>query len=195
MTEIPQNRRKRRTDLSSEDLELWRRIVSDVAPLHRRARAKQTVFRQDDSPLPGAAKPAETDVTGSPPNSASLKDRRARSAPAPPPLDGSAGVDRASAERLKRGKRAIEARLDLHGMTQSEAYRALAGFIVKSRIAGRRCVLVITGRGRLGSGILKQAVPRWLAEPELRQHVLAMSPAQPQHGGPGALYLLLKRVR
>jgi DNA-nicking Smr family endonuclease len=114
---------------------------------------------------------------------------------AAPALDPFAGIDRANAERLKRGQRAIEARLDLHGLTQSEAHRALSGFVATSRIAGRRCVLVITGRGQLGGGILKQAVPRWLAEPELRQHVLAIAPAQPQHGGSGALYLLLRRIR
>jgi len=54
---------------------------------------------------------------------------------------------------------------------------------------------VITGRGQLGGGVLKQAVPRWLAEPELRRHVLAIAAAQPEHGGSGALYLLLRRVR
>ena len=78
-------------------------------------------------------------------------------------------------------------------MTQAEAYRALAGFVTGSRAAGRRCVLVITGHGRMSGGILKSAVPRWLHEPELRHHVLAIAPARPQHGGHGALYLLLRK--
>jgi DNA-nicking Smr family endonuclease len=112
-------------------------------------------------------------------------------------LDRFAGIDRSNSERLKRGLHKIEARLDLHGMTQTEAHRALAAFIGRSHDAGRRCVLVITGRGLGpdGPGILKGAVPRWLQEPELRQHVLAMAPAQPRHGGAGATYLLLRRVR
>lgn len=119
-------------------------------------------------------------------------------APAPvspslPPLDRFAGIDRATSERLKRGKLAIEARLDLHGMTQDEAHRAVAGFIGGSRAAGLRCVLVITGRGAVGGGILRQAVPRWLDEPGLRRHLLAITPAQPRDGGAGALYLLLRR--
>jgi DNA-nicking Smr family endonuclease len=117
------------------------------------------------------------------------------SSPRIPPLDHFSGIDRANAERLKRGLHRIEARLDLHGMTQAEAYRALSTFIRASRDAGRRCVLVITGRG-LGQsrpGILKSSVPRWLEEPELRPHVLAIAPAQPHHGGPGATYLLLRR--
>src|SRR5207247_9398201 len=105
-----------------------------------------------------------------------------------PPLDRFAGVDRATAERLKRGRRPVEASLDLHGMTQAEAHRALAAFITGSRSAGQRCVLVITGHGRLGGGVLKAAVPRWLEEPHLRRAVLAIAPAQPPHGGPGPLY-------
>ena len=112
-----------------------------------------------------------------------------------PPLDRFAGIDRANAERLKRGLHRIEARLDLHGMTQAEAHGALSAFIAASRTAGRRCVLVITGRGlgQSGPGVLKGSVPRWLEEPELRRHILAIAPAQPQHGGPGASYLLLRR--
>lgn len=110
-----------------------------------------------------------------------------------PALDRFAGIDRATAERLKRGKLVIEARLDLHGMTQDEAHRALAGFVGGSRASGLRCVLVITGRGAVGGGILRQAVPRWLDEPGLRRHLLAIVPAQPRDGGAGALYILLRR--
>jgi len=112
-----------------------------------------------------------------------------------PPLDRFAGLDRANAERLKRGLHRIEARLDLHGMTQAAAHGALSAFIAASRAAGRRCVLVITGRGlgQSGPGVLKSSVPRWLEEPELRQYILAIAPAQPHHGGPGATYLLLRR--
>jgi DNA-nicking Smr family endonuclease len=193
MTAVSPNRRKRRADVSTEDLELWRRLTRDIAPLPRRARADRV--RTDRRPitpadLPGGASEASPAAAPQP--------RRAPALPQPNPTPASdpfAGIDRASAERLKRGKRAIDARLDLHGMTQSQAHRALSGFVATSRAAGHRCVLVITGRGQLGGGILKQAVPRWLAEPELRAHVLALAPAQPQHGGSGALYLLLRRIR
>lgn len=117
------------------------------------------------------------------------------SPPATPQLlDGVAGVDRATADKLKRGRYPIEATLDLHGMTQDEAHRALTGFVAVSRAAGRRCVLVITGHGRTSGGVLKAAVPRWLAEPGLHRHVLALAPARPQHGAAGALYVLLRRV-
>jgi DNA-nicking Smr family endonuclease len=110
-----------------------------------------------------------------------------------PPLDQFAGVDRATAERLKRGRYPVAARLDLHGMTQEEAHRALARFVAAARNAGHRCVLVITGHGRMTGGILKAAVPRWLDEPALRPHVLAIAPARPPDGGSGALYVLLRK--
>jgi DNA-nicking Smr family endonuclease len=114
-----------------------------------------------------------------------------------PVLERFAGIDRANAERLKRGQHRIEARLDLHGLTQADAHRVLALFVRSAHEAGRRCVLVITGRGlgANGSGVLKSALPRWLEEPELRRQILATSPARPCHGGAGALYLLLRRRR
>jgi len=111
------------------------------------------------------------------------------------------GLDRRQALRLKRGQLAIEARLDLHGMTQAEAHRALAGFVAKSHAAGKRVLLVITGKGTPPgaegppSGVLRRNVPRWLAEPALRPLVLATAAALRRDGGDGALYLLLRRSR
>jgi len=117
--------------------------------------------------------------------------------PAPktePPAAG--GLDRRSAQRLRRGQTAIEARLDLHGMTQEEAHRALTRFIVASHAAGRRGLLIITGKGtRECEGVLHRSVPRWLAESQCRSLVLAVERAQPRHGGDGALYVLLRRLR
>src|SRR3954468_8213373 len=169
--------------LKAEDVELWRRVARDITPLPGR------------SPHPDrgrlARNAAGTAAAQSAAASAPLP--KPPPPPAPPPLDQFAGVDRATAERLKRGRRAIEARLDLHGMTQPEAHRALQGFVSGARAAGRRCVLVITGHGRMSGGILKSAVPRWLHEPDLRRDVLASAPARPQHGGSGALSLLLRK--
>ncbi|MCG8543201.1 MAG: Smr/MutS family protein, partial [Alphaproteobacteria bacterium] len=119
--------------------------------------------------------------------------------PAAPPLShGSApGVDKRTADNLRRGRMAIEARIDLHGLTQDEAHRALTAFVDGQQAAGRRCVLVVTGKGawRAGGGVLREAVPRWLNEPALRRKVLSFSYAQPKDGGEGALYILLRRLR
>lgn len=169
--------------LRAEDGEAWRRAVRNVAPL----RSRPSVPVPD--PAPDRTRPARN--RGEAPAVQSAP----RPAPQPlPPLDRFAGIDRATAERLKRGRYPVAARLDLHGMTQAEAHTALAGFVARSRAAGRRCLLVITGHGRMSGGILKAAVPRWLGEPELRRHVLAIAPAQPDAGGSGALYVLLRRV-
>jgi DNA-nicking Smr family endonuclease len=105
------------------------------------------------------------------------------------------GIDRRSSERLHRGRLPIEGRLDLHGMTQAAAAERLAAFIERSEAAGKRCLLVITGKGLASGGILRDQVPRWLNLPPNRGRVLAFDYARPQHGGSGALYVLLKRRR
>jgi DNA-nicking Smr family endonuclease len=178
--------------LSCDDVGLWRRAMRDVIPLRGRVVALDAAVPDREDPPPAD----RSHLARSGPDAGETQAVRpklpAKLAP-PPPLDAFAGLDRASAERLKRGRYPIEARLDLHGMTQAEAHRALAGFVGGSRALGRRCVLVITGHGRVSGGILKSAVPRWLKELDLRRHVLAITPAQPRDGGAGALYLLLRK--
>ncbi len=156
----------------SGDRALWAEAMRDVRPLRGRA------------PVPVAAPPG--------PRPESLPSTAAEMAPA-----RAGGIDRATAERLRRGRYPIEARLDLHGLTQAQAHHELAGFVEASYHLGRRCVLIVTGRGLGpdGPGVLKTAVPRWLDEAALRRRILAMAAAQPRHGGAGALYLLLRRKR
>lgn len=136
--------------------------------------------------------------------------------PRPPVSRGRvAGVDRRTAERLRRGQFPIEARLDLHGMTQHQAHGALALFVRQCHAARKRCILVITGKGAAGHrhhriegpfsgemmqdreppGVLKRKLPMWLKEPDLKPLVLSTSQATPEHGGAGAVYILLKRHR
>jgi DNA-nicking Smr family endonuclease len=168
------------------------RAKGEIAPAHH-DRALWSEAMRDVTPLPGRGPGSSPPLKCEP--------ARAEAGPAPSqleqPLDRFAGIDRANAERLKRGLHAIEARLDLHGMTQAEAHRALIDFVVASHEIGRRCVLVITGRGLGpdGAGVLKSAAPRWLEEAGLRRRILAVAAAQPRHGGTGALYLLLRRRR
>jgi DNA-nicking Smr family endonuclease len=159
---------------------LWQRAMRGVKPL-----APRPPTAPLPPPLPAGAPPERPSQPASP--AASVHPVLA--------VDRFAGIDRANAERLRRGKRAIEARLDLHGMTQAEAHRALGAFIRGARASGKRCVLVITGRGGAGGGVLKSSVPRWLDEPEFRPHLLAIATAQPRDGGAGALYVMLRRTR
>jgi DNA-nicking Smr family endonuclease len=173
---------------SREELELWRHVISDAKPLRGRQRPKRPPPAEAEEPPAPAAK-----RRASPPP--------APAPPKPPPpdlaLDRTAGIDKRLAERLKRGQLPIEGTLDLHGLTQAEAHRRLDAFIGAGFGAGRRCLLVITGKGvaRPEAGILREMLPRWLNEAPNRGRVLAIARAQPRHGGTGALYLLLKRQR
>jgi DNA-nicking Smr family endonuclease len=160
----------RRREPTEAERALWRLALEGVTPLPGRSR-------------PAAAAPAP--VAPMPP---------AEPAPRPAPsaaLRTGRGLDRRTAERLRRGELGVEARLDLHGMTQEEAHGALHRFLARNQALGRRCVIVITGKG----AVLRAAVPRWLEEGETRERVLATATAQPRHGGGGALYVLLRRLR
>lgn len=113
-----------------------------------------------------------------------------------------AGLDKRKAQRLKRGRLPIEDRLDLHGLTQAQAHRALRGFVLRCHGDGKRCVLIITGKGVIRetqgekhAGVLRGMLPHWLNEGPLRPCVLALQEAQPRDGGSGAFYLLLRRQR
>lgn len=171
----------------NEERALWRAAMHGVRPLAKHVGAARAEPPAADAPPPKAAKPARRPVP--PPPIAQLPDLAPGVAP---------GVDRRSAERLRRGERRIDARLDLHGMTQDEAHRALDAFLDRAERAEWRCVLVITGKGRPGTGaggVLRAAVPRWLNEAPNRARLLAIAAARPKDGGAGALYLLLRRKR
>jgi DNA-nicking Smr family endonuclease len=119
------------------------------------------------------------------------------------PVSGPSQLDRRGLSRLARGVTQIEARLDLHGMTQAAAHEALGRFVERCFRAGLKTLLVITGKGSRAEdepvwhegGVLRRSVPLWLAEPPLAARILALAPAQPRHGGGGALYVLLRRAR
>ncbi len=99
--------------------------------------------------------------------------------------------------KLTRGRLALEARIDLHGMFQSEAHAVLLDFLIRAHERGLRHVLVITGKGRsMGSdGALKRAVPMWFSKPEYRHLISSYEDASMNHGGEGALYVRLARRR
>ncbi len=192
---------------AGDDDALFRGVFQDAKPLKDRDRYRSA------EPPPRPPAPARTPEAPSKPaagpSRSAPSSRPPASAPKAPPLDPSrpAGIDRRQADRLRRGKLPVEARIDLHGHTQAEAHRALNAFIQGHAAAGRRCVLVITGKGSprraedddpvFGprAGVLREMVPRWLNQAPCRAHVLAFSPAQPKDGGGGALYVLLKRER
>lgn len=172
----------------SEERALWRAAMRGVAPLVKHiAAAIGAEPAASETPPPKTAKPTRRAAPRAP--AAKLPDLAPGASP---------GVDRRNADRLRRGEKRIDARLDLHGMTQDEAHRALNAFLDRAERAEWRCVLVITGKGRPGTsaaGVLRAAVPRWLNQAPNRARLLAFTAAQPKDGGAGALYLLLRRRR
>jgi DNA-nicking Smr family endonuclease len=177
-------RDKRPTDLSSEDERLWEMVTSDAKPLGKKFVATKT---------PPAAKAVSEKSVSRPPAPPSPP---ATAAPAAPLSMGSyAGVDKNTARRFSRGEYPIDASLDLHFMTREKAHVALATFIETHYRQGSRCLLVVTGKGEKGEGVLRAELPRWLNLPELRPLVVAFAAARPHHGGGGAFYVLLRRRR
>ncbi|HUC48316.1 MAG TPA: Smr/MutS family protein [Xanthobacteraceae bacterium] len=177
----------RRRRLTDDEEALWTGITRSVKPL-RPAKTKAK-----------AADPARTMAPKALPQRATKSHQVAvpPSPKRPPPL---APLDRREKKRVARGRDAIEARIDLHGMTQSEAHAALMGFIRRAQSNGARLVLVVTGKGsgtsRHGEGgVLRRQVPLWLALPELRSFILGFDAAHVAHGGEGALYVRLRRNR
>jgi DNA-nicking Smr family endonuclease len=112
-------------------------------------------------------------------------------------LEGAvADLDRRTRRQLRHGEFAVQAHLDLHGLSRDEARDALAGFIGKQRGLGRRCVLIIHGRGLNSKDqipVLKESMARWLSRGALGRQVLGFCTARPSDGGAGALYVLLRR--
>ena len=112
-------------------------------------------------------------------------------------LEGTApGVDRRLLQALKRGEYALQGHLDLHGRTRVEAKEAVERFLTESRRLGRRCVLIIHGRGLNSKDqipVLKEQLKVWLNRGRIGRSVLAFATARPHDGGAGALYLLLRR--
>jgi len=171
----------RRRRLSDEDHALWRSITRSITPLKRR-RAEPVMA---DAPHRTSK---ATPLSFSP----TTPVRPAPASKSPPPL---MPIDRRLRQRLARGTVEIDARLDLHGRTQSEAHAALLRFLHRAQGDGARTVLVITGKGGIDGGVLRRHVPSWLALPELRALVLSIEPAHIAHGGEGALYVRLRRGR
>lgn len=168
----------KRRDLNPEEKALWRRVAQGLA------RPRQTLPEERE---PGAAMEQRPRVapTGAKPPPPSPSARSAKGAIKP--------ADRSAEKRVRRGQIDIDATLDLHGHTQDSGRAALIGFLVTAQRQGARAVIVVTGQGRGGEGVLKRRFPDWLAAPELKGRVAGFAQAHRSHGGAGAFYVFLKR--
>ena len=190
------------SNLSPEDRRLWRHVAEQAAPLSGRDRLRSrtddllgddgqpTLRKNTAEPAEGPSKPRAQPQT----SAARGATRRPEAALTHGSRDG---LDRRKADRFRRGKLPIEATLDLHGLRQGEAHGRLERFLADCQGAGKRCVLVVTGKGvhKDQGGVLRAAVPRWLNEAPNRARVLSFDYAQQKHGGTGALYVLLRKRR
>jgi len=181
--------------MSDEDRRLWEKVTREVKPLAPPAETALPAMKKA-AELPSAPEAARAAGPAAPSDAAAKS-----KAKAPEPRVNhhrpSAAIDRRTVRRLARGTTRIEARIDLHGMTQEEAHRELVRFIEGSVARRRRFVLVITGKGSGGEGrgILRRQVPIWLDGRELARHVVGYRSADPVHGGDGALYVRLRAAR
>lgn len=180
----------RRRTLSEEDRTLWDLVAKQVKPLKKHRATKPLGPKRAEAPAHAApaAKPAMSPRPHAPPSAPRV------AKPAVPPL---APLGKRERARLSRGRSEIEARIDLHGMTQNRAHHALSGFLHRAHHDGLTFVLVITGKGRTGgeSGVLRRQVPQWLSLPEFRSFVVGFEEAGIGHGGEGALYVRIRRAR
>lgn len=169
--------------LSYDERVLWTMVTKSIDPMH-------DALPELDETLP--AEPAK--AARKKPVSIAAPSAPAVATP-PPPLTP---LGRRARQRVARGRDAIDARFDLHGLTQAEAHSALARFLRSASGRGARLVLIITGKGRAGDserGVLRRQVPHWLALPDLRELVIGFEEAHGAHGGEGALYVRLRRQR
>jgi DNA-nicking Smr family endonuclease len=193
----PPEPRRRRRELSEEERALWRGVARSVRPLRRHARRDAEEPEQAIAAPPARTSHKAKGTKGTKPTKI-VEPARAAKPPAPPPL---AALARREKQQIARGRTAIDARIDLHGMTQSQAHAALVRFLRRAQGDGAKFVLVVTGKGSRAAdgaserGVLRRQVPLWLQLPELRDAVVGFEEAHVGHGGEGALYVRLRRTR
>ncbi|ASY64800.1 SMR/MUTS FAMILY protein [Sinorhizobium sojae CCBAU 05684] len=177
--------------LSPEDRILWGKVARSTRPMPGRLEELTDLLKEEEQP-PAAPAPKQTSLS---PSASAKAEPGFR--PSGRPEHRHHPLERPVKRKLSTGRLTLEARIDLHGMIQSEAHGLLLQFLIKAHERGLRHVLVITGKGTsLGSdGALKRAVPLWFSLPEFRPLISSYEPAARNHGGEGALYVRLARFK
>ena len=169
--------------LKPEDRHIWGLVAATVHPLPGRSLPKEALLPAPRMAGSGGVAPALIPPKNPPshPRTQTAPDKRERA------------IEPNRRQRISKEREPIGARLDLHGLDQERARAALDRFLARAWDEGFRAVLVITGKGVQGDGILKRRAPDWLAAPHLAHIVAGISDAARHHGGEGALYVALKR--
>lgn len=197
----------RRRELMPAEARLWHRVARTVRPYgHQKAKLAPEGAQDSPAPVQQVAQKPAPEL----PHLALKRAKAARqsSAPATPRLESGPALlvsDASGHKKVRRGKLEIDATIDLHGYRQVAAQTALAGFVVRMRASGARCVLVVTGKGRAieagedyltpQPGVIRRRLPEWLGGQGVREHVSGYASAHPRHGGSGAYYVLLKALK
>jgi DNA-nicking Smr family endonuclease len=185
-----------RADAAGTD-PLWQKLVKSIRPL---GKARDEISLDAINKDKNRKRTKASNATDAPANqgASGASSGTLLGATTPPkPLQDIATpspLDTRDVKRVKRGKQDIDATLDLHGLTAASAHARLETFILTAHASGYRWVLVVTGKGKAGNGILRQALPEWISLPPLSKIVLGLSQASPAHGGSGAFYLRLRKA-
>ncbi|MGO9363394.1 MAG: Smr/MutS family protein [Rhodomicrobium sp.] len=198
--------RRRRRFPSKEELELWAKVTRHDEPMARTRPAAREMVEPPAAAMPRPAPEKRARPLGAsaqPEVKPAFPMKHTLSAPPRPPEP----FDARAAKRIARGRREIDARLDLHGLRQQDAYVALRRFLARCQAEGLRHVLIITGKGSGDKreerefwtaeerGVLRRLVPHWLCEPAMRLHVVSFTESAMKHGGAGALYVTIRKAR
>ncbi len=171
--------------LRPDEAVLWAKVAATVRPAAGRS-----------LPIPPTPAVQRTESPPSAKTKSTKQPQRPSTAPrsaAPPPPSGPRAIEPGRMRRITREREDMGPRLDLHGLTQDEARARLNAFLIRAHADGWRAVMVITGKGSRGDGVLRRHAPDWLAAPDLRHVVAGVAEAHRRHGGAGALYVALKR--
>ncbi len=175
--------------LTDNERKLWLKVARSVRPFAARQRPERVpeatsfaAMLDDRGGSPVTTTPARRANTAHPAHIHQPQKPKSR-----PPLD-----DLSNQRRIRRGQAPVDSRLDLHGHTQDSAYDELVAFVHREHAMGAHCLLIITGKGRTGSGILRKRFLDWIDGPDIRPLVAGYSQSHARHGGAGAFYLILK---
>jgi len=184
-----------RRNLRPEELKLWQKVARTVKQKIDVSKPKPIETEENFGEMLSGqmyrtpqAKPNRPSAAKATNTQRKLMDETPESVPNSPVLN------RETDRRIRRGQVAVDARLDMHGYTQVKARVALMRFLHHHRSLGARTVLVITGKGKLGEGVIRSKLFDWLNEPDVRVHVASYAQSHQKHGGSGAFYLFLRRV-
>lgn len=173
---------------------LWDYVTSGVTPLNKRLKNRSSVAKVI-FPLKNTDEFVKEKIKFT---SSYQAQTQSKSSLPQLKIGGQIGLDKKNAKKLRKGQHIIEGRIDLHGLNRTQAKTALNSFIENSYSLGKRCVLVITGKGLKSDGsigVLRENIPDWLNERRNRGLIIAFSHAVQKDGGEGAFYVMLKRKR